>query len=48
MAFPKQGEIELPLLKAIRELGGSASPKDVYPVVTKFFPHSPRKIWRLD
>jgi len=38
VAFPKQGEIELPLLKAIRELGGSASPKDVYPVVTKAFP----------
>lgn len=38
MAFPKQGEIELPLLKAIRELGGRASPKDVYPVVTKAFP----------
>lgn len=38
MAFPKQHEIEIPLLRAIRELGGKAKPKQVYPHVTKSFP----------
>ncbi len=39
MSFPKQHEIEVPLLKAIEELGGAAKPKVVYPVVTKSFSH---------
>lgn len=37
MSFPKQREIEIPLLKAIDQLGGTAKPKDVYPLVAKFF-----------
>jgi restriction system protein len=38
MAYPKQFEIELPILNILEELGGSAKPKDIYPKVTKFFP----------
>lgn len=37
MAFPKQYEIEVPLLKAIKQLGGSGKPKVIYPIVTRFF-----------
>ena len=37
MSFPKQIDIEVPLLRAINELGGAAKPKDVYPVITKAF-----------
>jgi restriction system protein len=39
MSFPKQFEIELPLLRAIDKLGGAAKPKDVYPVLTEAFAH---------
>jgi len=38
MAFPKQFEIEIPLLQAIQELGGSGKPKEIYPRVSQLFP----------
>ncbi len=37
MAFPKQYEIEVPLLKTLIELGGSGKPKEIYPKVTAHF-----------
>jgi restriction system protein len=36
--LPRQKEIELPLLQVLVELGGQATPKQVYPLVTKKFP----------
>ncbi len=38
MPFPRQIEIELPLLQALVDLGGKGRPRDVYPLVTKRFP----------
>jgi restriction system protein len=38
LAFPRQVEVEIPLLDAIAELGGEARPRDVYPLVAKRFP----------
>jgi restriction system protein len=38
MSFPKQSEVELPLLKVLLELGGKAEPKDIYPRVASSFP----------
>lgn len=38
MAFPTQHEIEIPLLLALKSLGGSAKPKQIYPLVAKSFP----------
>jgi hypothetical protein len=38
MAFPKQREIELPLLMVLESLGGTAKPRDVYPLVAAKFP----------
>lgn len=38
MPFPRQGELEEPLLVALVELGGKAKPRDVYPVIAKYFP----------
>lgn len=38
MAYPKQVEIELPLLRVLAELGGEARPRDVYPRVAAHFP----------
>jgi restriction system protein len=38
LPFPKQVEIELPLLQALDELKGEGRPRDVYPLVTKHFP----------
>lgn len=38
MPFPRQAEIEVPLLRALAELGGEARPRDVYPRVAKQFP----------
>jgi restriction system protein len=35
MAIPKQTEIEVPLLRALIELGGKARPRDVYPLLEK-------------
>lgn len=33
MAFPKQRDLEVPLLQVIDELGGSARPQDIYPLI---------------
>ena len=38
MAFPKQYEIEIPLLRTIQELGGSGKTTEIYPRVSKHFP----------
>ena len=38
LAFPRQVEIEIPLLASIVELGGEAKPRDVYPLVAARFP----------
>ena len=38
MSFPKQSEVELPLLKVLHELGGKAEPKQIYPRITGMFP----------
>lgn len=38
MTMPKQSEIEVPLLEVLNSLGGSAKPKDIYPLVTRKFP----------
>jgi len=38
MPFPKQREIEIPLLAAIQRLGGTAKPRDIYPIVAEQFP----------
>jgi hypothetical protein len=38
MSFPKQSEIELPLLKTLQELGGKAEPKELYPKLAEVFP----------
>ena len=35
--FPKQKDIEIPLLKAIIDKGGYAKPKDIYPLITNEF-----------
>ena len=35
MSFPKQSEIELPLLKTLQELGGKAEPKELFPQLTE-------------
>jgi restriction system protein len=37
VSFPKQSEIELPLLKVLHELGGKAEPKELYPRLAKIF-----------
>lgn len=37
--LPGKRAIELPLLRALIQLGGQARPQDVYPLVTKAFPH---------
>lgn len=37
MSFPKQNEIELPLLKTLHELGGKTEPKELYPRLAKIF-----------
>jgi len=38
LSFPRQVEIEIPLLAAIAQLGGEAKPRDVYPLVAAQFP----------
>jgi restriction system protein len=38
MPFPKQKDVEVPLLQALSKLGGEAKPRDIYPVVSEFFP----------
>src|SRR5436309_2088985 len=37
MPFPKQSEVEVPLLRILVDNGGVAKPKDVYPAVAKCF-----------
>src|SRR5438067_526892 len=39
MAYPKQTEVELPLLRVLEQLGGEALPQHVYPKVASFFPN---------
>ena len=38
MAFPRQSDVDVPLLDTLRKLGGSAKPKDIYPIVATYFP----------
>jgi|SRR4249919_1428931 restriction system protein len=38
MAFPRQSDVEVPLLTALNECGGSAKPRDVYGKVAAHFP----------
>jgi restriction system protein len=38
MAFPRQSDVDLPLLETIEKLGGSAKPQAIYPVVATYFP----------
>ncbi len=38
MSFPSQGEIEIPLLRALAECSGSAKPRALYPKVAASFP----------
>ena len=38
MAFPKQSDVEIPLLQALLDSGGSAEPRKVYPKVATCFP----------
>ncbi len=38
MAFPKQKDIELPLLIELHRLGGRAEPRELYPLVAQHFP----------
>ena len=38
MAFPKQSDVELPLLRTLLEDGGSAKPREIYPKVAAYFP----------
>ena len=42
MSFPKQSEIELPLLKLLHEFGGKAQPKEVYAKIAELFPAAER------
>ena len=39
MPFPKQREIELPLLAAVDALAGTAKPRDIYPLVAALLPN---------
>ena len=39
MALPKQDEIEVPLLEELERMGGEVPPSELYPKVTKHFPH---------
>ena len=38
MAFPKQSDVVIPLLETLQRLGGSAKPRDIYPIVATYFP----------
>ena len=38
MSFPKQSEVELPLLKTLLELGGKAEPRELYSRLATIFP----------
>jgi hypothetical protein len=49
MSFPKQSEIELPLLKTLHELGEKAEPKELYPELATIFPQLTEEglVWGL-
>jgi restriction system protein len=36
--FPRQKDMEIPLLRVLASLGGQARPQEVYPAITKVFP----------
>lgn len=38
MPFPKQAEVEVPLLRVLVDLGGAAEPRKVYSLVAAYFP----------
>ncbi|MBU2809957.1 hypothetical protein HF669_00850 [Acidithiobacillus thiooxidans] len=38
MAFPKQSDVDIPLLQVLDNMGGSAKPKNLYPMVATYFP----------
>ncbi len=38
MAFPKQSDIEIPLLRVLLDSGGSAAPGEIYPKIAADFP----------
>lgn len=38
MPFPRQVEIEIPLLQTLVDLGGEGRPRDIYPLVARHFP----------
>src|SRR5262245_42596812 len=38
MSFPRQSDVEIPLLRVLAESGGSAKPRDVYGKVAAHFP----------
>ncbi len=41
--LPTQKDIEIPLLKALVEVGGEATPREIYPLVTAKFPEIPEE-----
>lgn len=38
MPFPRQVEVEVPLLKVLADLGGEGKPREIYPLVAGHFP----------
>jgi len=38
MPYPKQSDVEVPLLRALEQLGGQAAPQALYPLVAQQFP----------
>lgn len=38
MTFPKQSDVDIPLLQALESTGGSAKPKNIYAIVATYFP----------
>ena len=38
MPYPKQSDVETPILQALRDSGGNAAPKDLYPLIAAYFP----------
>lgn len=36
--MPKVGEIEIPLLKCLADMGGRGKPQEIYPRMKSFFP----------
>lgn len=38
MPRPREAQVEIPLLRALREAGGEARPRDIYGRVAKAFP----------